>query len=100
MLRRVIRLGYRCPTCPTCPTCLTSQQSRLPFSRWREKGPGDEGGDRATATLNAHGTAVPCYDEWGLYVAIRCQAVEVARKSPPSGDEWLPVRLVRLVRPV
>ena len=28
----------------------------------------------------------------GLYVAIRCQAVGVARKSPPSGDEWLPVR--------
>ena len=26
------------------------------------KGPGDEGGDRATATLNTHGTAVPCYD--------------------------------------
>jgi|GEM_PF-6088823 len=59
MLRRVIRLGYRCLT---CLTCLTSQQARLPFSRWREKGPGDEGGDRATATLNAHGTAVPCYD--------------------------------------
>jgi|688.fasta_scaffold04999_16 hypothetical protein len=48
----------------TCLTCLTSQQARLPFSRWREKGPGDEGGDRATATLNAHGTAVPCYDLW------------------------------------
>jgi hypothetical protein len=29
------------------------------------KGPGDEGGDRATVTLNAHGTAVPCYDGGG-----------------------------------
>jgi|694.fasta_scaffold04934_6 hypothetical protein len=29
------------------------------------KGPGDEGGDRATATLNTHGTAVPCYDAGG-----------------------------------
>jgi hypothetical protein len=45
-----------------------SDLSDLPTSappRWREKGPGDEGGDRATATLNTHGTAVPCYDAGG-----------------------------------
>jgi len=74
--RRVVT----CLTCPTCLTCLTSQQARLPFSRWREKGPGDEGGDRAAATFNALGTAVPCYDGV-LYVAIRCQAVGVTRKT-------------------
>jgi len=31
MLRRVIRLGYCCPTCPTCPTCLTTQQAPPPL---------------------------------------------------------------------
>ena len=45
----------------------------LPFACWREKGPGDEGGDRAMATRNAAKTlrSMPCSE------------------APPSGDEWL-----------
>ena len=30
-----------------------SKRALLPFSRWREKGPGDEGGDRAMTILTA-----------------------------------------------
>ena len=51
----------------TCLTCPTSHQAQLPFSRWREKGQGDEGGDRATPSATtpyaalaiAHSSASP-----------------------------------------
>ena len=44
------------------------------------------------------GLAPFCFDAFEGALAIRCQAVGVARKTPPSGDEWLrgTVRLVRL----
>ena len=45
---RVVTAQHQAQQDLTRPSRLLIQ-ARLPFSRWREKGPGDEGGDRAVA---------------------------------------------------